>query len=274
MSKLKEAYIKPPKLNLETYIEVIDRLLERKGLSDVERDEILQFPDNIDLLYKSFSKRIHPKYVLPELNMEPLRNMYNISKYDLEPSLQEGKKKPTTSSGKQKKFKTVMGEFGKGKLKPYHANEPLKSKKQDGTQKELAQARAIAFSEAGLTKESFQRITEDDESLILTKGQKYAVDFLKVDGLKLISSPLQLTRGNLIFVDHNNNKWMISNTGYIRKWQELHSVRSFKYDGKWQVLTRIKPQQWVEKSTMTDDEYMEATHILSNKVNKLNKKYT
>lgn len=65
--------------------------------------------------------------------------MKNLVNENLDEFLNEKEKVP-------KKFKKVMKEFGKGELKPYHANKPLKSKKQGGSKKELAQAKAIAYS--------------------------------------------------------------------------------------------------------------------------------
>lgn len=134
------------KITLDNYIEILDRLLERQKLSSSERDAIFNDQDNIDLISKSFQKRISPSIVFKQLNKEPAKAMYA--------SLEEAKKKPTTPEGKKKKFKKVMKEFGKGKLKPYHADSSLKSKKQGGSEKEHKQALAIAFSEAGMTKES------------------------------------------------------------------------------------------------------------------------
>jgi hypothetical protein len=78
--------------------------------------------------------------------------MKNLVNESLDEFLNEAKKKPMTPRGKEKKFKKVMKEFGKGKLKPYHADKPLSSKKQGGTEKERKQALAIAYSEAGLSK--------------------------------------------------------------------------------------------------------------------------
>jgi len=67
-------------------------------------------------------------------------------------SINEAKKKPTTTKGKKKKFKKVMKEFGKGKLTPFHSNKSLKSKKQGGSKAEQKQALAIAFSESNIKK--------------------------------------------------------------------------------------------------------------------------
>jgi len=127
------------KLNFEEYITLLDRMLERKGLSTSERDIILKSPENNEMIVTSFNSKTHPTTVLSMLDMEPISSMY------------EGKRKPYTKEGKEKKFKKVMGEFGKGKLKPYHGDSALKSKKQGGSAKERKQALAIAFSEAGLT---------------------------------------------------------------------------------------------------------------------------
>lgn len=77
--------------------------------------------------------------------------MKNLVNRDLDEFLFEKESIPKTKKAKEEKFKTVMHEFGKGKLKPFHSNKPLKSKKQKGSKKELAQAQAIAFSEADLS---------------------------------------------------------------------------------------------------------------------------
>jgi len=78
--------------------------------------------------------------------------MENINYGSLEEFLNESKKKPTTKEGKEKKLDKVFKEFGKGELKPFHADKPLKSKKQGGTEEERKQAIAIALSSAGLSK--------------------------------------------------------------------------------------------------------------------------
>jgi hypothetical protein len=152
-----------PKLDLSSYVELLDRILERKGFSPSEREEIMNDQANCNLIYKAFDSNINPTYIIDKLNVTMIRKKYEPKKlvnsyfddeedYDLD----ESKKHPKTVGGKQKKFKKVMKEFGKGKLKPFHAKHSLKSKKQDGSKKERKQALAIAFSEAGLTKESVQ----------------------------------------------------------------------------------------------------------------------
>ena len=70
----------------------------------------------------------------------------------LEDFVNESKKKPTTSEGKEKKFKKVMREFGKGKLVPFHSDKSLKPKSEGGDEKDRKQSLAIAFSEAGMSK--------------------------------------------------------------------------------------------------------------------------
>ena len=78
--------------------------------------------------------------------------MSNFVSESFDEYLNEGKKKPKSKEGKQKKFKKVMREFGKGELTPYNQNKSLRSKKQGGTKKERAQALAIAFNAAGIKK--------------------------------------------------------------------------------------------------------------------------
>lgn len=62
-------------------------------------------------------------------------------------SINEAKKKPTTPKGKEKKFKKVVGEMSKGKLKT-SAGKKLDPK----DEKDRKQGLAIAYSEAGLSK--------------------------------------------------------------------------------------------------------------------------
>ena len=61
--------------------------------------------------------------------------------------INEAKKKPTTKAGKDKKFKKVVGEMSKGKLKT-SAGKKLDPK----DEKDRKQALAIAYSEAGMSK--------------------------------------------------------------------------------------------------------------------------
>ena len=64
-------------------------------------------------------------------------------------NINEAKKKPTTAKGRENKFKKVVGEMSKGKLKT-SAGRELDPK----DEKDRKQALAIAYSEAGLSKES------------------------------------------------------------------------------------------------------------------------
>jgi len=260
-------------LKLETYIEVLDRLLQRQGFTTIERDEIFKDPKNIELTLDSFKRRLHPSIVLKNINKEPVQLMYAEPAVD--ESLQnfiinEGRKK---KKPKKRKLKKVFKEFGEGKLKPYHAKKNLRSKKQGGTSKEHKQAIAIALSSQRRANESYKGIL-DEQTINFSTGQQYAINFVKSLGLELISNPLQLKRGNFIFKDTVTQtiEWMISNTGYIRK-RLVNENRSkeikkiFGHNGlEWQVLARLKVPQYKEKSKMADDEYKEAAHILSEKV--------
>jgi len=110
-----------------------------------------------------------------------------------------------------------------------------------------------------------QFINESNENL--APGQKFAIDFLKVSGLQLISTPLQLKRGNLIFKDQKNVIWGIFSTGYIRKLQA--SSWSWEGKGRWRVLHFIPPPPG--KRIIDDDEYIELARILLEKIRKSNK---
>jgi hypothetical protein len=110
---------------------------------------------------------------------------------------------------------------------------------------------------------------------MLPPGQKYAVDFLKSRGLSLISTPLQLKKGTLAFIDKNGNRWAIYKQGYIRKWNDYaQNSYSRTYSGKeggypnngqWGVLHSFD-------SPLSDDQYMDAAEILSEKVSRSYKK--
>lgn len=178
---------------------------------------------------------------------------------NFEEFINEGKSKPKTKKQKDAKFGKVMKEFGKGQLKPYHASSNLKNKKQGGSKKEHKQALAIAFSEAGMTKESLNANE-------IPTGQRYAISFLTSKGFKLISSPLQLNRGNLIFKDPIGNMWGIfKNGGYIRK--------QAPENDRWAVVYRISTADEVQ---LNDDQYMDLSEIIATKYNDLqlkNKKH-
>jgi len=405
------------KLKLEDYIHLLDRMLERDGLAEVERDAIFNDADNAQMISDRFQKRTHPKQVIKELDRRPVEAMYaslreslenlgyeplneagwdsswteenaikvdgkdlsltyyvvydtpnniqvivavsaseieklgykpegdlelwshgddywhgepededddewweenyvNVREIDdseaydlvtddpkappmdwkkeyskeefeqllidnqvimnkrrkLKESLNEAKKKPTTKTGKDKKFKKVMKEFGKGELTPYHAKSSLKSKKQGGSKQAHKQALAIAFSEAGMKKEVY----EASETPELTQGQQYAVDYLKSQGLEFISTPSNIKRGTLMFkVKDKNEYWGLYKTGYIRKGDKGHHG----YYGhppnpktiRMGVIHKIRPPQYEEQGFIDDDEYMELAHIASQKISRARK---
>lgn len=262
------------KLNLESYIELIDRILERKGFSSKDREEILACDKNINMIMHYYETYVSPQYFLDKLDtsmvrknyIEDIKPKYVYDEFEEDDDyLGESRRKPITAKQKQNKFKKVMGEFSKGKLKPFHSIKTLKSKKQGGSDKERKQALAIAFSEANMKKESYNYFGHKlNENLSeLTDGQNFAVNFLKSSGLSLISTPLQIKRGNLIFKDKNDNIFMISNTGYIRK---LGQPTYYDTKGRWQVLDRIIPPQYTEKRFITDEDYIEAAKILLQKI--------
>lgn len=91
----------------------------------------------------------HFKDVIGECYMS---SIYDDKEINERINLVKTKKKPKTKKEKDKKFKKVMKEFGKGELKPYHSKKNLKSKKQGGSEKERKQALAIAFKSSGLDK--------------------------------------------------------------------------------------------------------------------------
>jgi len=174
------------KLKLADYIQIIDRMLERDGLAEVERDAIFNDPINIEMISARFHKRTHPREIIKELDRRPIEAMYaslDETLFDLG-YIAEAKKKPTTKTGKDKKFKKVMGEFGKGKLTPYHAKGSLKSKKQGGSKQAHKQALAIAFSEAGMSEAFLNEAGWDSfwdhEDGITVDGQKLKVRYYVV----------------------------------------------------------------------------------------------
>jgi len=151
-------------IKFEDYIELLDRILDTQGIKEDEREII--FNDNANLISTSFKKRVHPRDLIKELNLDSIVNMYHNEKNNYEDIYndeeEEEKYIPSiyyesllVEKSKKKsplKFKKVMKEFGKGKLKPYHSDSALKSKEQNGSKKEHKQALAIAFSEAGMKK--------------------------------------------------------------------------------------------------------------------------
>jgi hypothetical protein len=144
------------RIKLDDYVRLLDRMLERKGFTEEERDKILNLPYNLDLISQEFERRAHPIVIINKLDMSPIRAEYVEENFVCE-SLDvlfeyRRRKKKKKGPGSNPKFRKVMGEFGKGELKPYHSKSTLRSKKQGGTKKQLAQAKAIAYSEANLSK--------------------------------------------------------------------------------------------------------------------------
>jgi hypothetical protein len=146
------------RIKLEDYVRLLDRMLERRELTEEERDKILNHPTNLDLISQEFERRSHPIVIINKLDMSPIRAEYveeNLVCESLEEFIlneaKRKKRKKKKGPGKNPKFRKVMREFGKGELKPYHSKSTLRNKKQGGTKKELAQAKAIAYSESGLS---------------------------------------------------------------------------------------------------------------------------
>jgi len=195
------------KLDLEGYILLLDRLLERQGLSSGERDTVFNDVNNIELISNSFEKRVHPAIVLKQLDLEPVKAMYASHE--------------VTEAVKGRKI-----------LSPSQQEEVIKD-------------------------------------IPLSKGKKYAVDFLKSLGLQHISTPLQLKRGTLIFLDSKNNvEWQISGTGYLRK-RDLNKKPSYYGGGpEWQMIYSHFPPQYQQggKKFLQDDEYMDMAEKLSEKI--------
>lgn len=102
----------------------------------------------------------------------------------------------------------------------------------------------------------------------LTKGQEYAVNFLKSIGLELMSTPRQLKRGTLFFRDDrtdlggNTRYWAIYRTGYVRSGTKDKMV----------VCANIRPSQYEEQGFIDDEEYKELAHIVSSRVLALRKR--
>lgn len=190
------------KLKLHDYIHLLDRMLDREGLAEIERDAIFNDPTNAEMISAMFYKRTHPKEVIKELDRRPVEAMYASLRESLE--------------------------------------------------------------ELGYINEA-QEIPE------LTPGQKYAVDFLKSKGLKLVSNPTQLRRGTLMFQKGNENEyWAIYKTGYIRKggygksWYGAHDDEPLTL--KMGVIDKIRPAQYQGGGKIDDDEYMELAHMISKKL--------
>lgn len=198
--------INESKVRFEDYILILDRLLERQGLSSKERDAIFNDPNNIDLISNSFEKRVHPSIILKQLDKEPVRAMYASSS-------------EVTEAVKGRKI-----------LSP-------------------------------------QQQADLNKNIPLSKGKKYAVDFLKSVGLLHISTPLQLKRGTLIFLDPKNNvEWQISGTGYLRK-RNLNK-KGVYLGPEWQMIYSHFPPQYQQggKKFLQDDEYMDMAEKLSEKI--------
>jgi len=193
------------KLDLEGYILLLDRLLERQGLSSGERDTVFNDVNNIELISNSFEKRVHPAIVLKQLDLEPVKAMYASHE--------------VTEAVKGRKI-----------LSPSQQAEAIKD-------------------------------------IPISKGKKYAVDFLKTLGLQHISTPLQLKRGTLIFLDPKNNvEWQISGTGYLRK-RNLNKKGAY-LGPEWQMIYSHFPPQYQQggKKFLQDDEYMDMAEKLSEKI--------
>jgi len=76
----------------------------------------------------------------------------------------------------------------------------------------------------------------------LSPEQKFAVDYLKTLGLKLVSTSKQLLNGSLIFEDDNGQIYGIFQSGYTR----IFKTYSYDPDGRWQVLDRFEPMDYDE----------------------------
>ena len=64
------------KLKLKDYIYLLDRMLEREGLAENERDEIFNQPSNIELISAYFDHRKHPSILIKKLDRSPVQSMY------------------------------------------------------------------------------------------------------------------------------------------------------------------------------------------------------
>jgi len=208
----------PNKLSLEKYIQLIDKELKEEGLTPKERDEMFNCDENADLVSQGYEKNKDPKAIAGEMDRNPV--------YLLHSKRMDEKRKPTTKKGKDKKFKKVMDEFSKGKLKPKHSDKPLDPK----SEKDRKQALAIAYSESDLSEAVKRSLNEDRKKAHITPGMRYAIDFLEAFGFNLLSTDRQLRNGTLYFVSPENEEYAIFKTGYIRK-----KVGS-KYDSRWQII--------------------------------------
>lgn len=173
------------KPNFEWYLELLDRILERKGLSKEKRDTLFNNEDNANIIADSFDKRIHPSILVKKLDLSSVIDLQFVSESE----------------------------------------------------------------------------SESTEEIGLTPGQTYAVKFLKTIGLEHISKPIQLKHGNLYFLDPIDlTEYAIFKTGYLRKFP--------KDSDRWQVMHRLFEPQYVEKTSISDDEYMDLAEILVEKIRK------
>jgi len=139
-------------IKLADYILLLDRMLERRGFTEEERDKVLNLPYNLDLISQEFEKRAHPLIIIKKMDMNPIRAEYAMEECFVYESLEEftlneKKRVPRTKKAKQAKFSKVMHHW---KHEGQHIGKSDKIVPR--TKKGQKQALAIAFSMSGQSK--------------------------------------------------------------------------------------------------------------------------
>ena len=67
--------MKPAKKSLELYVILIDRVLSQKGYDAIQRDQILNDAENINILVNGFKLDAHPILILNKLNYDVVNVM-------------------------------------------------------------------------------------------------------------------------------------------------------------------------------------------------------
>jgi hypothetical protein len=201
----------------DTYEEIMNylRSLENDGDFDEINSVLAKILTNIDviedetlydMILNNEDKKAIADYVMDNhyIGLGPKakkKRLEYLEKYgDVSDDVNEAKKKPTTQSGKDKKFKKVMGEFGKGKLRSGSKKGPKVT--------DPKQAAAIAYSESGQSKnESYRALFINEDTDLF---QRYRDTFGDEDvPFPKRSKPSEFEQGIL---DHNKKQATIELT--------------------------------------------------------------